>query len=51
VDLEISPEPTDEERRAIEAALSAAEAGDQADASRWRAAGLREATDTDDEGP
>jgi len=48
VELEISPEPSDEERAAIEAALEAA-ADDlpEAESSRWRAAGLREATGCD----
>ena len=36
----IKPEPTSEERRAIEAALAAAQDGPPAHASRWRAAAL-----------
>ena len=48
VELEIRPEPTDEEREAIPAALAAAEDGAEGSASPWREAGLREATGSDD---
>ena len=45
VELEIRPEPSDEERAAIEAALeAAANERPTVEASRWRAAGTREAT-------
>ena len=45
VELEIRPEPSDDERAAIEAALeAAADDRPEAQTSRWRAAGLREAT-------
>src|SRR5439155_2494424 len=40
VNVVIKPEPTAEERRAIEAALAAPQAGPAAYASRWRAAAL-----------
>jgi len=50
VQLEIRPEPSDEERAAIEAAFEAAADDRPAlETSRWRAAGLREATGRDDE--
>jgi hypothetical protein len=50
VELEIRPEPSDEERAAITAALAAAEDDLPAAAtSRWRAAGLREATGRDED--
>lgn len=50
VELEIRPEPSDEERAAIEAALEAAANGrPAAETSRWRAAGLLEATGRDDD--
>jgi hypothetical protein len=50
VELEIRPEPSDEERAAIEAALeAAAESPPEAETSRWRAAGLREATGRSDD--
>ena len=49
VELEIRPEPSDEERAAIEAALEAAVERPAAETSRWRAAGLREATGRDDD--
>ena len=49
MELEIRPEPSDEERAAIEAALeTAADDRPEAETSRWRAAGLREATGHDD---
>ena len=41
----IKPEPSSEERRAIEAALAAPHAGPPAYASRWRAAALAELGD------
>ena len=43
--VEITPEPTDAERRAILAALDAAEAQPPARVSRWRAAGLDDLRD------
>jgi len=46
VELEITPEPDDDERAAIEAALAEADRDEPAP-SRWRAAGLREATGRD----
>jgi hypothetical protein len=50
VELEIRPEPSDEERAAIEAALeAAADARQPADSSSWRAAGVREATGRGDD--
>lgn len=49
MELEISPEPSDEERAAIVAALAAVEAEDAPPAIPWRAAGLREATGADDD--
>jgi hypothetical protein len=45
VNVVIKPEPTAEERRAIEASLAAQQAGPPADASRWRAAALAELGD------
>jgi hypothetical protein len=45
VNVVIKPEPTAEERRAIEAALAAAQAGLPAYTSRWRAAALAELGD------
>ena len=41
----IKPEPSSEERRAIEAALATQQAGPPAYASRWRAAALAELGD------
>ena len=50
VELEIRPEPSDEERAALEAALEAVVNDRPAvEASRWRAAGLREVTGRDDD--
>jgi hypothetical protein len=46
VDVEIAPEPTDEERRAILAALEA-EAGDSAPPSAWQRQALGPAADED----
>ena len=45
MNVAIKPEPTPEERRAIDAALAAAQAGPPAYASRWRAAALAELGD------
>jgi hypothetical protein len=45
VNIVIKPEPNAEERRAIEAALAAAQAGPPAYASRWRAAALADLGD------
>jgi hypothetical protein len=45
VNVVIKPEPTAEERRAIDAALAAARAGSPVYASRWRAAALAELGD------
>jgi hypothetical protein len=45
VNVVIKPEPTAEERRAIEAALAGAPAGPAAYASRWRAAALADLGD------
>ena len=43
--IEITPEPTEAERRAILAALDVVEAQPPARASRWRAAGLDDLRD------
>jgi hypothetical protein len=54
VELEIRPEPTDDERRAIEAAVEAAGLAPKrpgAYESPWRAAALREAAGSDDDEP
>jgi hypothetical protein len=45
VAIEITPEPSEDERRAILAALAAAEAGPGAYRSRWRAAALADLRD------
>jgi hypothetical protein len=51
-DVEVTPAPTDEERRVLMMALGVVDAGTSA-ADRylqpWRAAGLREAVDDEDE--
>jgi hypothetical protein len=54
VELEIRPEPTDDERRAIEAAVEAAGLAPKrpgAYESPWRAAALRDAAGSDDDEP
>jgi hypothetical protein len=52
VELEIRPEPTDEEREAIARAVEAAGEAHPAYGSGWRDAGLREAAGApDDERP
>ena len=45
MNVEITPEPTAEERRAILAALDAVEAEPSAYTSRWRVSGLAELCD------
>jgi hypothetical protein len=45
VTIEITPEPTDAERRAILAALEASEAPPPAQVSRWHAAALDDLRD------
>ena len=50
VELEIRPEPTDDERAAIAAAVAAADEGHPAYGSGWREAGLRESAGVDDDG-
>jgi hypothetical protein len=45
VNVEIKPEPTAEERRAIVAAMTAVQIGPAAYASRWRAAALADLGD------
>jgi hypothetical protein len=45
VNVVIKPEPTEEERRAIVAAMATLHAGPPAYASRWRAAALAELGD------
>jgi hypothetical protein len=54
VELEIRPEPEDGDRAAIEAAVEAADVGEQAPApysSPWRRAALRDVVGEDDADP
>jgi hypothetical protein len=49
VNLEITPEPTPEERAAIEAALEQWQAESRRGRGRWWEAGLRESVETEPE--
>jgi hypothetical protein len=49
-DIEITPEPTPEERAAILAALEQLRAEEERGPGRWWEAGLRESVEDEDEG-